>query len=174
MNTIKSSFSLQLIITATLFAGLISCGGNKNKNSVALKGVDKSFLDTTFKPGNDFYMYANNGWLKKNAIPASESSWGSFNILHDEVLDKLKGILEASAANKNATKGSSEQLIGDYYGSGMDSVSIEKAGLTPLKEALDKINAVKDKKELGALTGELHTHFIFEIFHGSVGQDAKK
>lgn len=177
MKLSKLFFLLLLLTTAAAILALISCSGSANKNAgetAAVTGIDKSFLDTSYKPGNDFFMYANNGWLKRTSIPASESAWGAFNILKDEVYNKLKGILETSVANKNAAKGSSEQLIGDYYASGMDSASIEKAGLDPLKEVLDKINAVKDKKEFGALTGEMHAHFIFEIFHGSVNQDARK
>src|ERR1035437_4446631 len=135
MKTFKSIFAL--LIAATFFMTLNSCNipAKKDAESTSnIKGIDKSFLDTTYKSGNDFYLYANNGWLKKASIPASESSWGSFNILKDQVYDKLKGILEASAAHKKATKGSSEQLIGDYYASGMYSASVEKAGINPLKE----------------------------------------
>ena len=172
MKLFQTTFAL---LTLTAFVCLNSCNGPaKTDQSAEVKGVDTSYVDTAFKPGDDFYMYANNGWFSKNSIPASESSWGSFNLLKAEVFDKLRGILESAAANSSAVKGSSEQLIGDYYASGMDSAAIEKAGLLPLKEALDKINAIRDKKELAALTAQLHTHFVFELFDIYVGPDARK
>ncbi|MFI5163823.1 MAG: M13 family metallopeptidase [Bacteroidia bacterium] len=177
MNTCKLTFVFFLFITAALLSAVTSCSGpgnNASESNANVKGIDKSYLDTTNKPGDDFYAYANNGWLQKTTIPPSEASWGTFNILRDEVYGKSKEILEAAAGNKNAAKGSNEQLIGDYYASGMDSTAIEKAGLDPLKEELAKINAVKDKKEFGALMGEMHKHFVFDMFSPEVGQDARK
>src|SRR3989442_262836 len=87
---------------------LFSCGSSdkpveKTANTI---GYDKSNMDTTFKPGDDFFMYANNGWLKKTKVPASEGSWGMFSLLKDEVNDKLKKIAEESAAAKDPAKGS--------------------------------------------------------------------
>ncbi len=172
MNLLRSTLALSTLTTA-LFTSC-TAPADKTTEATGVKGIDTTYLDKTVKPGDDFYMYANNGWLQKTSIPPAESAWGSFAILKDEVYLKLRGILDSSAANKNATKGSSEQLIGDFYASGMDSANIEKAGITPLKDALDKINAMKDKKELGALSGEMHSHFIFGIFNPEVAQDARK
>jgi len=156
---------------------LFSCKNAADKNSgntASGKGIDKSYLDTTFKPGDDFYMYANNGWLKSATIPPSEYAWGSFNLLQNQVLDKLHSILDSAASKTNAVKGSNEQLAGDYYASGMDSAKIEQAGISPLKDALDKIYAVKDKKELSTLTAQLHSQLIAELFMIYIDQDAKK
>ena len=175
MNFSKSKFAFISLLSSFLIISFKSPEGKtETEKSANVKGIDTSYIDKTYQPGNNFYMYANNGWLKKNAVPASESSWGTFNILRDDVYNKLKQILEIAASNSANIKGSSEQLIGDYFASGMDSVAIEKAGITPLKETLDKINSIKDKKELGALTGEMHKHFIFQLFNTDVSPDARK
>ncbi|HEY4799477.1 MAG TPA: M13 family metallopeptidase [Bacteroidia bacterium] len=167
----------KILFSSIAFLFLFSCknAADKKGESVAVvKGIDRSYLDTTFKPGDDFYMYANNGWLNKAVIPPSEYAWGSFNLLQNEVLSKMKTILDSAAAKANTAKGSNEQLAGDYYASGMDSAKIEQTGITPLKDRLDKINSLKDKKELSALTAELHSHMIEELFMTYIDQDAKK
>ncbi len=164
--------AIAFLSTAIVFS---SCSNNENKsaNTAEVKGIDLSYIDSSYKPVDDFYMYANNGWLKNNPVPATESTWGTFNLLKEEVNDKLKVILETASANTKSAKGSSEQLIGDYYASGMDTVSIEKDGLSSLKETLDKINLIKDKKEISFLVGELHKHLNFPLFGTDVGQDAR-
>jgi len=170
-----NTISTGLFITASML--IISCGGQAGKNEAtneAIRGVDTSYLDTNYKATDDFYLYANNGWLKNNPVPPSEGAWGTFHFLRNDVFGKLKEILESSSGNKEAAKGSSEQLIGDFYASGMDSTAIETAGLTPMKAALDKINVVKDKKELAALTADMHSHLIFALFTPDINPDAKK
>ncbi|MGZ3829917.1 MAG: M13 family metallopeptidase, partial [Mucilaginibacter sp.] len=95
--------------------------------------------DTTVKPGDDFFQYANGAWLKKNPIPAAYSSWGIGRVVQEELRDRLKKINE-DALKENAAKGTTSQKIGDFYYSGMDTVAIEKQGLSPLKDELTKID----------------------------------
>jgi putative endopeptidase len=167
------NYKLLLPAAAALVLG--ACGGGENKpTETSLKGVDRSFLDTTVKPGEDFFAYANNGWLKKTEIPASEGVWGIFSVLRDEVNDKLKKIAEDAQSDKSASKGSNKQLVGDFYASGMDTAKIEQEGMAPLKEELDRINGMKDKKELAAVAGDLHAHFVFVMFSMYVNQDSKQ
>ncbi|QJD95037.1 M13 family metallopeptidase [Mucilaginibacter robiniae] len=108
---------------------------------------DKSGMDTTVKPGDNFFDYANGAWLKKTDIPASETGWGSFNVLYNNNQKHLHQILEDISAQGN-DKGSKEQKVADLYASGMDTVAIEKLGYSPVKPTLAKINALKDYKEL--------------------------
>ncbi len=168
--------ALFISIAASIFF-LISfkfVSDKKDGNIPPVKGIDKTYLDTTFKPVDDFYMYANNGWLKKATIPPSEYAWGTINLLQDEVLKKLHSILDEAASKPGSPKGSNVQLAGDFFASGMDSSKIEKAGISPLKEYLDGVNALKDKKELCTLTSKLHSRLIEVLFSSSVDQDARK
>ena len=104
---------------------------------------DKTGMDTTVKPGDNFFDYANGTWMKKTVIPASESEWGSFATLYDENEKHLHTILENVSAQDNPA-GSKEQKVGDLYKSGMDTVAIEKLGYDPIKPRLAEINAVTD------------------------------
>lgn len=108
---------------------------------------DKAGMDTTVKPGDNFFLYANGKWIKNTEIPKTETGWGSFYTLYNDNLKNLNKILEnASAAN--ASKGSAEQKVGDFYASGMDTLTIEKLGIDPVKPLLAKIDGIKNDKDL--------------------------
>src|SRR5579884_234750 len=98
-------------------------------------------MDTSVNPGDDFFEYANGGWLKKNPIPATESSWGIGNLVRDDLYVQLKSISENSA-KANAAAGTDEQKIGDFWATAMDENKADQLRLSPLKAELDRIDAV--------------------------------
>jgi predicted metalloendopeptidase len=113
-------------------------------------GIDRSALDPTCKPCQDFWRYANGGWIDKNPIPARYPSWGVFQQLAQENRERLKVILEAAEADKSAKPGSDEQKIGDLYASCLDTGSIDTLGDQPLKPDLDRVAAIKSTADLKA------------------------
>lgn len=133
---------------------LTACeSGVKTQGATRTEFFDKAGIDSTVRPGDDFFMYANGSWMKTTVIPDDQSGWGSFYTLYNDNLKNLNTILQ-EAAQANAAKGSLEQKVGDFYASGMDTVAIEKLGAEPLKPMLAKIDAVKDHKDLMALIAE--------------------
>src|SRR6267378_8486797 len=78
-------------------------------------GFDLASLDKNTAACTDFFQYVNGGWLAANPIPPAYPAWGVANILNEKTRDQLREILEASAKNTTAPKGSSEQKVGDYY-----------------------------------------------------------
>src|SRR5215471_18354051 len=98
-------------------------------------------MDTSINLGDDFFAYANGGWLKRNPIPASESAWGIGNVVRDELYEQLRTISE-SAAKKNGAPGTDEQKIGDFWTTAMDEAKADQLGLMPLKPELDHISAI--------------------------------
>lgn len=139
------------------------------------KFIDPANMDLSVKPGDNFFEYANGNWLKHNEIPAKETRWGSFGILHQQNTDKLLNLLkEVSATSASQPKGSLRQRVGDLYASGMDSVTIEKRGYDPIKPALKRIDGITD---LNGVISEM----VYERTHGEggplfsfgVGQDDK-
>ncbi len=119
----------------------------------ATHGIDPAGMDTSVKPGDDFYNHANGGWMKTVQIPADSSAWGSFSQLRELTTQRNRTLME-DAQKANAAPGSNVQKVGDYYASFMDEAGIESAGLSPLKETLAHIAAITDKaglaRELGA------------------------
>lgn len=144
------------------------------KNNTADKSYfDKAGMDTTIHPGDNFFMYANGTWIKNAKIPDDQSGWGSFYTLYDENLTKLRTILEETSAKIDHPKGSAAQKVGDFYASGMDTVTIEKKGYEPLKPMLAKIDAVKDYKELLLLLADGETSGEGDLFAFYVGADER-
>ncbi|HYG52568.1 MAG TPA: M13 family metallopeptidase N-terminal domain-containing protein, partial [Flavobacteriales bacterium] len=111
------------------------------------KTVDFQDMDASVDPATDFFDFANGNWIKNTAIPASEASWGKFNILSDNNNKVLRNILESTAKQKNE-KGSVNQIIGDFYFTLMDSVKRDKEGIKPIQGELNAIDALKDKKDI--------------------------
>ena len=129
---------------------------NKSKDTTEAQRTvffDKAGMDTTVKPGENFFLYANGKWIKNTKIPGTETSWGSFNILYNSNQDKIHAILDDLSGKDNAD-GSKEQKVADLYKSGMDTVTIDKLGYDPVKPLLAKIATVKDYKELVKLSAD--------------------
>ena len=110
--------------------------------------------------------------MKNNPIPESERAWGIGNLVQEETYARIKSILE-EAASKSYTKGMSKQKVGDFYFSGMDTINIEKQGISPLKPELNKINSIKNKQELFNVVARLQIMGIDALFGDFVGQDQK-
>ena len=108
---------------------LASCSNGSVQTESEKKDFLAANLDTTVSPGEDFFLYANGGWIKKTTIPAAESMWGVGDLVQEDIYARLKKINDDAAAKKAAT-GTIEQKIGDFWYSGMDSASIEQQGLS--------------------------------------------
>src|SRR3954465_10025475 len=115
-------------------------------------------IDTTVSPAEDFFNYAVGNWAKNTPIPPDESVWGIGNMVQEEIYNRLRKINE-DAASKNSTSGV-EQKIGDFWYSGMDTLTIEKQGLTPLKADLDKINRVRSVNDIVNVASDFHNKGI--------------
>lgn len=135
--------------------------------------IDPANMDRTVNPCDDFYHFANGTWLKNNPIPGEYSSWGSFNELTEKNSAVLKEILESSAADTKAKKGSNRKKIGDLYASGMDSAAIEKLGVQPIQPDLRRIAAISDAAGVRKEIAVLHTMGVRVLFGFFSDQDEK-
>ena len=150
-----------------LMTGACSTG---KKQAELTAGIQLANLDTTALPGTDFYQYACGGWMKNNPIPAEYSQYGSFTILAENNRKQIQGLIEELAATQHEP-GSVAQKIGDLYKIVMDSVKLNKDGVAPIKAELDQLGALKDKKELYALLGEMQKKGIVAYNILYVGAD---
>lgn len=142
--------------------------------SKKLKAIDPSNMDLSYKPGDDFYRYASGNWIKNNPVPAKETRWGSFNQLRDFNINAVKNILTDAEKDKTAKPGSVEKRVGDFYAAGMDSVTIDKLGYTPIKPELQRAASVTDAQSVLNEAAVLRTSGAgAPLFGFSVGQDRK-
>jgi len=147
----------------------------KHQATAPTKFIDPANMDISVKPGDDFFEYANGNWIKNNPIPAKENRWGSFAILRQENTKKLLGVLDqVSRQSITEPKGSIKQRVGDLYASGMDSLTIEKLGYSPIKPELEHIDKVKNLDDLiNELAFDRVNGIFAQIFRLEVDQDDK-
>ena len=136
------------------------------------KGFDTSRMDTSVDACTDFFEYANGTWLKNTQIPATESRWGTFNILADNNNAVLKEILENAAKTKSAA-GSDTQMVGDFYSSCMNEAAIEKADAKPLKPYFKQIDKIKTAEDLQNQIAQMHNAGFPAVFSFGGGPDVK-
>jgi putative endopeptidase len=140
---------------ALLAAFLLStCIDRAGAAEVATKtrGTDVAGMDKTVHPGDDFYRYANGGWMDATPIPPDRSSYGGFSILEEEVNKRTAALIQDAGKSK-AAAGSEAAKVGAYYDAYMDEKAIERKGLTRLKPELDEIRAIADRKGLARALG---------------------
>ncbi len=136
------------------------------------KYIDKSNMDASVKPGDNFYSYANGTWVKNNPVPGSKTRWGSFDELREESSKRLQVLLEDAA--KNTGRDRKTQIIGDLYASGMDSAAIEAKGYQPIKPTLDRLSGLKSNTEvLHEITNLRINGMGAPLFGVNVGPDRK-
>jgi len=162
----------KIIIAITIVVTIAACTNNAATNNTK-PDILTADMDSTVKPGDDFFDYANGGWIKRNPIPADQSSWGIGNLVIEENLKRLREISEKSAA-ANAAKGSNNQKIGDFWTMAIDSAKIEADGLKPIQALLDKLNAVTDTKSLIDVIAQFKQLGTSTLFDEYIAQDAKQ
>jgi len=123
---------------------LLATSCQQAEHPVAANLIDASSVDSAVRPQDDFFTYANGGWIKRTEIPASQSAWGEVYVLNDQLLERMRSIPDSLSKVTDLKKGSIEQQVADLYTSLMDSAGIEAKGLDPLKEELLSVGNIKD------------------------------
>src|SRR5271170_6236305 len=167
MRRLRTSFLMLLFSSLLLPQVLFS-------QASSLHGIDVTDLDRKADPCNDFFEFANGTWRANNPIPASMMKWSKRWAAGESSKDKLKEILETAAADKNAPKGSSEQIIGDYYGACMDDARVNARGMEPLKPWFARIDSAKDMAELQRVIADMHDIGVDDPFAFGSQQDPHK
>lgn len=142
------------------------------KEKLTNNAIDPAHMDKQVQAGEDFYRYANGGWMNNHPIPDEYSRYGSFTELYEQNLDKLKSIVDEASAT-TSTKGSVAQQIGDFYKSGMDTATIEAAGITPLNADFEAISAISNNSDLASAIGKYQRMGAYPVFYPFSGQDKK-
>ena len=159
---------MKKLLNLTLLLLLAAC----NKPAPETKHVVITGIDSSKKPGDDFFAYVNGIWYDTAKIPAGQTGVGSYSFLNFPQRIRLRGILDSVSASSNPA-GSIAQKVGDFYASGMDTVTINKRGYEPIKPLLARIDGISDVPSLLKLVVDEQKTGDGSIIGFSVGPDDK-
>jgi len=108
------------------------------QKTVVFDGISESI-----QPGDDFFNHVNKTWMEKAVIADDQSGVGAYSFLNIPQQELLQNILKEVSEQEHA-KGTVEQKVGDFYASGMDTISINQRGIVPIQPILDRINTISD------------------------------
>jgi putative endopeptidase len=171
----RPAIAANFLVAPTEVADPGGCSGAllASASDSSAHGFDLSNLDRSVSPCDDFYEFANGGWIKAHPIPADHPSLGRFNQLQDHNEDVLRQILDQAAADKHAAPGSNWQKIGDFYASCMDTSAIESADVKPLDPELQRIASLQDTVGLQDEIARLQRDGVSAVFDFGSEQDPK-
>ena len=132
--------------------------------------LDPTDMDLTVAPGENFFLYANGGWMQKNPLKPEYARFGSFDVLREKNVEDLNALF-SEMTEMNPEAGTVDQKIVDLYKQGLDSTRLNAEGAAPLKKYLDEIYALPDKKALAAHLGKLNLVGEGGFFGGGVDAD---
>lgn len=155
------------------FSGILLLASCSNsRRNIRVNDILTRDIQTTINAADDFFEYTNGGWFKNNPIPPDRSFWGTTAMDYEDNLTKLK-VLNEKAASTNAANGTTDQKIGDFWITAMDSAKTESIGLKPLQLYLNKINEIKDINSFVTVIAELEKIGSNKLFSCNVYQDEK-
>jgi len=115
-------------------------------------GVDLTARNEAVKPGDDFFMYASGTWYDNYEMPADKTRYGAFSGLAERSEDDVKAIIEEIAARKDLN--AEEKLVADFYNAYMDTETLNKLGVAPIKPLLSEISDIASTDDLAEMFGK--------------------
>ncbi len=134
------------------------------------RAVDRSNLDPTTSPGQNFYQYACGGWMLNNPLDPQYARFGTFDQLAENSRNQVKDII-TNLGNKNP-RGSIKQKVGDLYALGMDSVRLNQEGMAPVQDGIKRYQSLT-RKDFSGIIADFHKGISDPFFNSAVMADMK-
>lgn len=163
---------MKQLLILPLVAGALATGCAPKPGAEKNLAIDPSNMDTTVACGEDFYEYACGGWIKKNPLKPEYARYGSFDVLAENNQKQMRELIDELEKAENEP-GSVAQKVGDLYKMGLDSVRLNKEGVSPISEALKNIASLDDKAAFASLVAQMHKEGSSPFFQLYVGADEK-
>ena len=148
-----------------VFVMLLAYACENKQEKVMTKALDPANMDSSIKPGDDFFRFVNGNWIKNHPVPPEYSSYGAFTVLYEENQKMLRELVKEVSADKEAPEGSISQKIRDFYNSGMDTVRIEEQGIAVLQPEIDEINSLQSVTEVSRYVAVMQQKGLGSLFH---------
>ena len=162
----------KLLLYSTILVMTTLIGCKEQATHEKDKGIDLENMDTSYVPGDDFYMYATGGWQKANPIPDENSRYGTFDKLRENNQEQLQGLIEELGA-KDHKLGTNAQKVGTLYSMGIDEGKLNAEGYEPIKPILAEIDEATSKKDIVRLMAQINRFAASPFFGFRVGPDTK-
>jgi putative endopeptidase len=171
------SLIITLVITVLLAAGLYYRNAADPQSAstqepARISGVNLNALDPATRPQDDFYQFANGGWLDSTEIPEMYSGYTVYHQVREEAEVALRSIIEEAAGNRGES-GTESQQVGDIYTSWMDIETINALGIEPVQAKLDRVAAIDSPETLVLTMAELNRAGVDMPFGSYVYPDLK-
>ncbi len=171
-NKLLNIIGIIAVVAAVVIAHYLT----KPKDVIMNTGIRLENMDTTVRPGDDFYAYATNGWRSAHPIPDDYTRYGVFDVLHDTNLVRVREIAETDTGK-----------IGTLYKIAMNTEKLNADGVRPVAAQIAEIDAIKSRDELPEFIGRMHqmtsafwgdgvaldetdsTHYLYNIGQGGLG-----
>ena len=136
-------------------------------------GINVSYMNTKISPSQDFFQYVNGTWLNQTEIPSDRTTWGSFNELIKKTDKDVMSILKDASKNPKYKSDTDQGKAVNLFLTVLDTVGRNKAGITPLKPYLKKIDAIKNVADLQKFLVEMEPEGGSGFFGIYIGADEK-
>jgi putative endopeptidase len=137
---------LGTFLAAAFCAG--AAGESELDGLASTDGRYPDWMDRSVPPRQDFFLFANGGWIKANPMPADRSYWGVDTLVEQKNQGFIRDLLVSLGKDNTIPSGSVQRKVADFYGSGMDEAAIEAAGLAPLQPEFARIALIATQDEL--------------------------
>jgi putative endopeptidase len=158
-----------LLVSGLVGFGLFGFNAMGLADSSRSSGIQMADIDRLVRPQDDLFSYANGTWLRNVPIPADRSHFGVDTLMQEHSLVQQRELLEQALASTHVDA----RKAALFYASYMDALSVERAGLSPLRIELKSIETLRSLADLAGRLGHLEKIGVATPIELYVQPDAK-
>jgi len=152
----------------------MACSPKQDNSTEKIQAINTSYMDTTVRPQDDFFLFVNGSWMEEVEIPADQGRWGSFLELREQSIEGVREVMASAKDNiSKYPEGSDQYKAIAFYSIGMDSLLAEKRGYDALLPWFDQIDQIKSKADLQSFIEKIHPVGGNVFYNMYVSTDAK-
>ncbi len=160
----KKILRMAMLVSLISVIQLTCLAATETAPSEKFPAFNLSNMDLAIHPGDDFHSYVNGRWIENNPVPPDKPWYSEFIVVDDRTIERIRMLVEQAADNTSAKNGSVQQKIGLFYRTGLDTATIDRQGLRPLQEELDRIDSITTTADVQRVSAHLLSYYIIRPF----------